>query len=142
MYRVAAYFALSIITCSSMAASFGELHIDEVVSVYDGDTFKVNINSLHPLLGERISIRIAGINTPELKGKCEYEKAQARKAKKFTVEQLRRAKKILLKEVRRDKYFRILADTYVDGKSLSNLLLESNLAVKYHGGKKVNIWCE
>mgnify|MGYP000586537556 CR=1 FL=1 len=46
-------------------------------SVYDGDTFRAHVRIW---LGQTVStpIRIDGIDTPEKRGKCEYEKALER----------------------------------------------------------------
>ena len=44
--------------------------INEVITVYDGDTFRVNIDEFPPIIGENIAIRILGIDTPEIKGNC------------------------------------------------------------------------
>ena len=40
--------------------------INEVINVYDGDTFRVNIDEFPPIIGENIAIRILGIDTPEI----------------------------------------------------------------------------
>ncbi len=48
---------------------------------YDGDTCTFTLPGVHPLFGEKISVRIAGIDTPEIRGKCEQEKALAKKAR-------------------------------------------------------------
>ena len=47
---------------------------DQVVEVYDGDTFKINLPSEHPLFGDNLAIRIFGIDTPELKGSSDEVK--------------------------------------------------------------------
>ena len=88
-----------------------------------------------------MSIRINGIDTPEIKAHCEKEKILARAAKKVTVSLLRNAHKIELRNIRRGKYFRLIADVYVDGKPISNELIKNNLAVSYYGGYKKD-WCE
>lgn len=116
--------------------------VDEVTSIYDGDTFRVNINSYPPIIGKKISIRLNGVDTPEIRGKCEQEKLLARKAKQLTVSTLRNAKKIELKNMQKGKYFRIVADVYTDNKSLSDILIENQLAVKYDGGTKIKDWCK
>ena len=121
--------------------TYGILTVSEVVSIYDGDTFTVNIKGVHPLIGKRISIRAYGIDTPELRGKCQQEKLLARRAKQLTVQFLRAATVIELRNVKRDKYFRIDAEVYGDGKSLNEILLKSGLAVKYNGNTKVKDWC-
>ncbi len=38
--------------------------------------------------------------------------------------------------MQRGKYFRIVADVYVDGNSLADELLQAELAKPYDGGKK------
>ena len=40
----------------------------------------VNIPGVHPLLGNEIGIRVRGIDTPEIRGKCEFEKRKAKEA--------------------------------------------------------------
>lgn len=99
--------------------NFGNITVDEVTSIYDADTFRANIKAWPPIVGERISIRVNGVDAPEIRGKCPEEKKMARDAKQFTVSQLRSAKKIELRNIRRGKYFRVLADVYVDGKNLA-----------------------
>ena len=58
--------------------------INEVINVYDGDTFRVNIDEFPPIIGENIAIRILGIDTPEIKGNCQRERQLAIKARDFT----------------------------------------------------------
>jgi len=41
-----------------------------------------------------------------------------------------------LRNIDRGKYFRIVADVYIDGKSLAQMLLTKGLAKVYDGGKK------
>ena len=122
--------------------NFGSVTVSEVTSIYDGDTFRVNIAEYPALLGYRMSIRVNGIDTPEMRGKCQQEKALAREAKQFTVAKLRAAKSIELKNMKRGKYFRIVADVYVDGDNLGEMLINENLAVAYNGGHKGKDWCQ
>ena len=119
----------------------GTLIVSEVTSIYDGDTFRANIKGLHSLIGERIGIRVAGIDTPEMRGKCKAEKALAKKAKQQTVSILRAAKTIELRNVKRGKYFRIVADVYADDKNLTAELIKRGLGVPYDGGTKAKDWC-
>ena len=114
--------------------------INEVTSIYDADTFRVDIDKWPGIIGERIPVRVLGIDAPEIRGKCEQEKLKARSAKQFTVEQLRKAKVIELRNIQRGKYFRLLADVYVDNKSLSDLLIKSGHARRYDGGTRQG-WC-
>jgi micrococcal nuclease len=52
-----------------------------------------------------------------MRGQCASEIAAAKKAKEFTVTALMTAKKVELRSMQRDKYFRVLADVYVDDKN-------------------------
>ncbi len=89
-------FTLSIFSPYSFAAKriYSDIIIDEVTSIYDGDTFRVTIKNYPPVIGERISVRVLGVDTPELRGKCQKEKELARLAKQFTVKHLREGKVI------------------------------------------------
>lgn len=112
------------------------------MSVYDGDTIKVNIKNYPPILGDKISIRINGIDTPEIRGKCELEKELAKKAKNALKKLINNSKKVELRNMKRGKYFRIVADVYIDGISASEMLVEKKLAVFYDGGTKTKNWCK
>jgi len=117
------------------SSSFGDVFA-EVVSVYDGDTLRVNIPSYPPIIGKNISIRISGVDTPEIRGKCEQEKRLAEIAKKFVMNALSGAEKVELRNIQRGKYFRIVADVYVDGVNLGDSLIRNGFAVSYGGGRK------
>lgn len=134
-------FLLSLITSFLFAKTYGDIKVDNVVSIYDGDTFRVNINSYPPIIGQNMSIRVNAIDTPEMRGKCLKEKELARKAKKLTVSKLRGAKVVELRNMQKGKYFRIVADVFIDDQSLANILIKENLAVPYNGGKKIKDWC-
>lgn len=122
--------------------NFGTLKVDEVTSIYDGDTFRVNISSYPDIIGKSVPVRVKGIDTPELRTKCIKEKTLARIAKQLTVSILSNAKVIELRNMQRGKYFRILADVFVDDVNLSELLIASKVAVPYDGGTKVKDWCK
>ena len=50
------------------APQYGTVTVSKVISVYDGDTFRVNIDSLPPIVGKNIPIRVNGVDTPEIQG--------------------------------------------------------------------------
>ena len=127
---------------ASAESNYGAVTITEVVSVYDGDTFRANISDYPPLIGRSIGIRINGVDTPEMKGKCESEKVLARKARDFTLTALSNAKVIELRNLKRGKYFRIVADVFADGESVGEGLIREGLAVFYDGGRKIKNWCK
>ena len=117
--------------------------VSAVTSVYDGDTFRVNLPDEWPkLVGYHMPVRVAHIDTPEMKGECQEEIDLAREAKQATVAMLRAGKIVELRNVRRGKYFRVIAEVFVDGKSLGDELLRRGLAVRYEGGHKSKEWCE
>ena len=123
------------------APQYGTVTVSKIISVYDGDTFRVNIDSLPPIVGKNIPIRVNGIDTPEIRGKCQYEKNLALKARGFVRDKLSNAKVIKLTNLQRGKYFRVVANVLVDGVSLEQELLDNKLAYEYYGGKKLS-WCE
>jgi micrococcal nuclease len=122
------------------APQYGTVTVSKVISVYDGDTFRVNIDSLPPIVGKNIAIRVNGVDTPEIRGKCQYEKNLALKARDFVRGKLANAKEIKLTNLQRGKYFRVIANVVVDGVNLEQELLDNKLAYRYDGGKKLN-WC-
>lgn len=139
MTKFVTYFILIFcLTCfaAEKDKTYGNTIVSEITSIYDGDTFRCNLKGYPSIIGERISIRIGGIDTPEMRGSSEKEKKLARKAKQFTVAKLRGAKKIELRNMKRGKYFRVVADVYIDGRNLGKMLIKARLAVAYDGGTK------
>lgn len=121
---------------------YGNLGNVKYVKNYDGDTITFNISYLHPIIGENISVRVNGIDTPEIKGKCEKEKIDSKRVKTFVNNELKNAKTIDLVNINREKYFRILADVVYDGKNLKQELIKNGFAVEYNGGTKLKNWCK
>ncbi|MCW5797724.1 MAG: thermonuclease family protein [Nitrospira sp.] len=101
----------------------------------------MSLPGIHPLFGDHIPVRLAGIDTPEMKGQCEREKQLARQARDLVRSALSQAGTIHLRKASRDKYFRIDARVMVDGQDLSEILMSRGLAVPYDGGTKTTDWC-
>ena len=140
--KISLYFLICFLSLNTYAAKqYGSVTVSKVISVYDGDTFRVNIDSLPPILGKNIPVRLEGVDTPEINGKCQYEKDLALEARDFVRSKLSNAVEILLNDLQRGKYFRIVAKVYIDGVSLEEELLQNGLAYQYNGGKKSN-WCK
>ena len=99
------------------------------------------LSGLHPIIGNKISIRVNGIDTPDIRGKCEKEKYDAKQAQQMVTDILKDADQIVLRNMERGKYFRIAADVMVDGENLADMLIEAGTAVRYDGGKKTHRWC-
>lgn len=132
---------LLLISFTVNARDYGNVTVTEISSIYDADTFSATIDGWPDIIGKRISVRVLGVDAPELRAKCESEKIAARKAKKHTVGLLRSAQVVELRNIKRGKYFRILADVYIDNKSLGDSLVLNGFARKYDGGKRLG-WCD
>jgi endonuclease YncB( thermonuclease family) len=107
-----------------------------VIKVYDGDT--ITIASRMPYSNSplyRFSVRLNGIDCPEIKSKNEDEHKCALLAKTEMTDKALH-KFITLKNIQTEKYGRILADVYVDNLHLNKHMLDSHLAVAYDGGTK------
>ena len=129
-------------TSSHSEQSFGDYEGAIYVRNYDGDTITFNLPNLHPIIGKKIRVRLNGLDTPEIRGKCDKEKYNAEQARDMVTDILKDAERIDLKNMGRGKYFRIVADVYVDGENLAEALIDSGMAVKYDGGEKNARWCE
>jgi len=110
-----------------------------VIKVYDADT--ITIASKLPYDESpmyRLSVRLNGIDTPEIKGKgiSEEEKEAAKHARDF-VSNLVMNKFVKLENIQSEKYGRILADVYIGDIHVNELLLKERYAVKYDGGTKI-----
>jgi len=134
------FVVLALSISANAKPQYGSLSVSKVNSVYDGDTFRVDIDVLPPIIGKNIPIRVNGVDTPEIRGKCQYENNLALEARDFVRDKLSNAKEIKLTNLQRGKYFRVVANVMVDGVSLERELLDNKLAYEYYGGKKLN-WC-
>lgn len=108
-----------------------------VIKCYDADT--ITIASKLPYKESplyRLSVRLTGIDAPEIKGKSEEEKELAKQARDF-VSNLILNKYVRLENVESEKYGRILADVYIGDVHLNELLIKERYAVKYGGGTKL-----
>jgi len=102
----------------------------EVVSVYDGDTFKVNLTGENPIFGESLSIRLRGIDTPEIRGGTEESKARAIEARDFLANMLS-GNVVTIHNLERGKYFRIVADVKAGGIDVVQVMLKRGLGKPY-----------
>jgi endonuclease YncB( thermonuclease family) len=114
----------------------------DYIKNYDGDTVTFNIPRLHSLFGNKISVRINGLDTAEIRTNDSCEKKMAKVAQYFVESRLKKAKRVNLTNIKRGKYFRIVADIQYDGKDLKDEIIKSNLAYPYGGKtKRVINWC-
>tara|TARA_B100000405_G_scaffold175684_1_gene122867 strand:- start:24 stop:461 length:438 start_codon:yes stop_codon:yes gene_type:complete len=111
-----------------------------VVKCYDGDTITVATRlpyETSPLY--RFSVRVLGIDCPEIRTKCKDEKQCAKMAKAH-LKQLIMNQKVKLNVQGTDKYGRVLADVEVfkDDQSINiaEEMIKNRYAIVYSGGKK------
>jgi micrococcal nuclease len=112
----------------------------EILEVIDGDTARMRIEVW---LGQKIDItvRLDGIDAPELSGACRLEEEQAQQAKK-ALHHLISSRTVLLRDIRYGKYAgRIIARLETEGgQDIASLLLSRNLVRAYHGRSRKS-WC-
>lgn len=112
------------------------IHFGKVIKVYDGDT--ITIASVLPNTTEpiyRFSVRLNGIDTPEIRGKTPEEKELAILARDELYNKIY-GKMVTLENVGTEKYGRILADVYLDEEHINEWLVSKEYAVRYDGGTK------
>ena len=124
-----------------------------LVSCYDGDTCHFSlpriiehVPELAPLFGERVAVRIYGVDCPEIGAgaRCAKEKVLGEKARDATLKMLLSGDSIRVEDARPDKYFRVLGRLIVEPGRLDvgKELVRRNLGVTYHGGTRTGVqWC-
>jgi micrococcal nuclease len=102
----------------------------KVIKVYDGDT--ITIGAVLYDVAYRFSVRLDGIDTPELKGPYQDKAILARDAlSTLVMNQI-----VHLKNLGNEKYGRLLADVYLGDLHVNQWMKDQGHAVEYHGGKK------
>jgi micrococcal nuclease len=112
-------------------------YIAEVLWVYDGDTPTLNIE------GKYEAIRLVGVDTPEIKGKCPEEIALAIKARDFAIQFLN-GWAIPELTGKRGKYGRLIGRVKnIKGEDLSDALIKNGLGrvYNYYPGLRRKSWC-
>ena len=107
-----------------------------ILRVIDGDTF---VADAHVWPGEtvEVSIRIRGIDAPEIHSRCLAERAAAEKARDRLI-QLLGGDSVLISNIGGGKYYgRVLADVKTpSGDEIGPALLSEALVRPYHGGHR------
>lgn len=134
---------LVIVLFMSSAVSAHELMLP-IRGVTDGDTIKTVVTLPCPLC--EMSVRINGIDTPESTtrfAQCEKEKLLGIQATEFLTSFVGDERFMVATNLRHDKYGgRILADVYVRGTNLADLLITHGFAAPYTGSGAKPDWCK
>ncbi len=143
MKRIILAALLSVLTSCDLVHTNVSISNNSIKYIYDGDTITVKCIRGFTCHKNALKVRIMSVDTPEIKGKCRKEIDLARKAKKFTVAFVRTSSDIVLtydEYNKYDRYGRLLAYLSVDGRDLSEALIENKLGRRYDGGKRMG-WC-
>tara|TARA_Y100000389_G_scaffold128625_1_gene126065 strand:+ start:789 stop:1316 length:528 start_codon:yes stop_codon:yes gene_type:complete len=106
-----------------------------VIRCYDGDTITIVSDPYGKAC--RFTVRISGLDTPELRGRSSLEQS----AGEIVRDELRKMisnKYVRIKTHGNDKYGRLLVDIWLDNdsESINKWLLDNKYALPYDGGKK------
>ncbi|MEC4673485.1 MAG: thermonuclease family protein [Nitrospirota bacterium] len=108
---------------------------------YHAHSCFVTIPYLPPIFGDILMVRLAGVDTPEILGKCEKEKKLAADARNFVNTILENAKKIDLYDLERGQHFNLVARIMANGKNVSDLLIKEKFAVPISSNQSKPDWC-
>lgn len=103
----------------------------DVISVYDGDTLNVDIDLGFSIWIKDKSLRLLGIDAPEVKGATREQGLVVRDWLRSKVKQ---GKNIIIQTFKdeSDKYGRYLAVLYIDGVNINQLMLDEGLVRSYN----------
>jgi len=107
----------------------------KVIKVYDGDTITVAAFLKGQSQCYRFSVRMRGIDSPEIKSHNPIEKLAAITSRDNLSEKILN-KIIYLKDIGNEKYGRVLANVIFEGENMNQWMLDNDMAIEYDGGKK------
>jgi micrococcal nuclease len=119
----------------------------DAIRVIDGDTIAVTKDATPGILGfgakpgEQFSCRIHGIDTPELRGKCDKEKQLATKARLRVMNILSVGSVDVRLMKGSDKYGRKLCRVVAGDRDVADSLVAEGLARRYDGKGPRKPWC-
>jgi micrococcal nuclease len=132
---------LLLLIISMIGSVLADSFIVKIDRVYDGDTAMFTMPSLPNGL-QNLSVRLLGIDAPEMRSKCSNEQTGALLAKQFLVNEIE-GKIVTLHECTWDKYGgRLDCIVSKDGQNINQKMLDKGLVVRYNGTKKSHNWCK
>ena len=112
-----------------------------VERVYDGDTLTRVTLLPWPGMVMTTSVRLFGVDTPEIRGKCDEERELARAARDFAAAKVDAATMIQIRNPIHGLYAgRVVAGVLLDGESLADMLIAEGHGREYFGGTR-QPWC-
>jgi len=118
----------------------------KITRVVDGDTVDIDIDLGFGIVLTDERVRVMGIDTPESRTSDKVEDIFGEAAKARVKELLGKGDYAVLKtEINKDgedmkgKFGRILGDFIIDGRRLTDILIEEGHAVKYYGQNKADV---
>lgn len=113
----------------------------KILRIVDGDTVDVDIDLGFGIWMHKERIRILGIDTPESRTRDLEEKAFGLAAKQYVKDLMPIGSQQIIKteKDKTGKFGRVLGDFIIEGKLLTELMIENNHAVPYHGQSKEDV---
>lgn len=144
---------LLLLVSTSVFADYMLMPIDDI---HDGDTIKTHFAEYKlPAPLNLVSIRINGIDTPEMPAKSYYETGKLGRAKCVKEAELAlKARDAVIKlaehvRVMKVENFqwgkfggRILGDVKISGVDVATFLIQNGFGIEYHGEAKTHDWCK
>ena len=119
---------LAVLGYASHAAGAGfEIGKNAVLKVYDGDSINIRL-------------RLAHIDTPEIKGQCDAEISLGKQARDYTQSFMKANPKYSINTVGVGRYGRPLVEIRAGDQYLNQLLVDRGLARRYEGKRRS--WCD
>lgn len=122
----------------------GDVHFHNVKfhRCYHAHSCFVTIPGVPDIFGDILLIRLEGIETPEILGKCEEEKKLAKEARNYVNTILENAREIDLFNLERGEHFNLIAKIMVNGKNISELMIKKKFAVPSSEKNPKPDWCK
>ena len=100
-------------------------------NTYDGDTIQNVIIQMDFGISVTRTVRLLGIDAPEMRGVSDSEKRRAIKSRDRLRDIVSNCRTLTLSGSSTDSFGRVLGNIYCDGKDVSKLLLEGGFAKEY-----------